>query len=101
MKPLVFRPAALDPGENPITPESVHALRRRRSRPAPSKRPARALVGSGMAAQLRVLPERLNEPAVVVIGLKLLFTRETVEPKTFAQFEMAAVPSVVKMSVQV
>ena len=43
-------------------PQIAHALRRRRSRPAPINRPTRALVGSGTAFQVRVLLLMLNEP---------------------------------------
>ena len=50
--PPISNRRPLDPGENPLTPENVYALRRRRSSPAVMKRPASALVGSGTAVKL-------------------------------------------------
>ena len=44
---------------------SPHATRRRRRSPAPISRPTRALVGSGTAVQVRVLPPvKVNEPSI-------------------------------------
>ena len=88
---------SINPGKFP----GATCCARRRNKPAPIKRPAKALVGSGTALQVSVFPDNVKAPATGVIVLKLLSTRETVDPNAAAQSEIATVPSVVKMSFQV
>ena len=56
-----------EPGPGRRVNRPLTTLRLRRSRPAPNNNPASALVGSGTAVQVRLVPDMVNEPMPLML----------------------------------